>query len=71
MTLLSAFGLFAVTAMLIPYALEDRSDLVCSGICILMPAGLDLWMPSGRVAIRIGWGSVVRNCSEAVVVEKS
>ncbi|HEU5235283.1 MAG TPA: hypothetical protein VFU50_20675 [Terriglobales bacterium] len=26
MTLLSAFGLFAVTAMLIPYALEDRSD---------------------------------------------
>jgi hypothetical protein len=38
MTLLSAFGLFAVTAMLVSYALEDRSHwftLAFAAACVL------------------------------------
>ena len=38
MSLLSAFGLFAVTAMLVTYALEDRSrwfTLAFAGACAL------------------------------------
>ncbi len=38
MSVLSAFGLFAVTAMLVTYALEDRSPwfvLAFTGACLL------------------------------------
>jgi hypothetical protein len=38
MDTLTAFGLFAVTAMLVCYALEDRSHwfaLACAGACAL------------------------------------
>jgi hypothetical protein len=38
---LTAFGLFAVTAMLVTYALEDRSHwfiLVFAGACVLASA---------------------------------
>jgi hypothetical protein len=54
MTLLSAFGLFAVTLMLVTYALEARSHLVRSGVCVLMRAGFDVRISARRVALWIG-----------------
>jgi hypothetical protein len=71
MTLLSAFGLFAVTAMLVTYAPEARSDwfilafacalgsictkrLVHFGVRMRMRIGIDLRIPSGRMAVRPG-----------------
>ena len=59
MDALTAFGLFAVTAMLLTYALEDRSPwfiLVFAGACVLASATafskalgrLALLRPSGQ-----------------------
>jgi len=47
---LTLFGLFAVTAMLVTYALEERSRwfiLAFAAAC----AGFDLWVSAGRLAV--------------------
>ena len=57
---LTLFGLFAVTAMLVCYALEDRTSPVCPGLRRRLRAGLDLRLPAGRVAVRAGRGDLGR-----------
>jgi len=50
MNVLTAFGLFSVTAMLVCYSLEKRGAwliLAFAGSC-----GVRLWVPSRRVAVR-------------------
>ena len=54
MDALTLLGLFAVTAMLICYALEDRSPLVRSRLCRSLRFRFCLWFPTGRMAIWIG-----------------
>jgi hypothetical protein len=54
---LTLFGLFAVTAMLVSYALEDRSRwfiLAFAAAC----AGLNLRISAGRLAVRVGRGDL-------------
>ena len=57
---LTMFGLFAVTAMLICYALEDRSSMVYSCLRGSLRARFHLWVSARRVAIRPGRGGLVR-----------
>ena len=60
MDALSLFGLFAVTAMLVAYALEDRSPwliLAFAGACAL---GSGLRFPAGGLAVRAGRGDLGR-----------
>jgi hypothetical protein len=47
MDALTLFGLFAVTAMLVCYALEDRSHW----FVLLFAASLGLWLPARRLAV--------------------
>ena len=54
MTLLSAFGLFAVTAMLITYALEERSAWFVLAFAFSCLLGSAVWIPPRCMAIRIG-----------------
>ena len=54
MDALTLLGLFAVTAMLICYALEDRSPLVHSRLRRSLRFRFCLWFPTGRMAIWIG-----------------
>jgi hypothetical protein len=51
---LTLFGLFAVTAMLLCYALEDRSSWYVLGFALAPCAGFDLRFPAGRLAVRAG-----------------
>ena len=55
---LTAFGLFAVTAMLVCYALEDRSDRFILALLVRVPR-IALWFSSGRVAFWRGGGHLV------------
>ena len=48
MDALTLFGLFAVTAMLVFYALEDRSAIVHSRICGRVRYGIGVWLPARR-----------------------
>ena len=60
MDALSLFGLFAVTAMLVCYALEDRSTwyiLAFSGAC----AWVGIRFPARRMALRSSGGGLGRN----------
>jgi hypothetical protein len=50
---LTAFGLFAVTAMLVCYALEEQSTWLILAFAAACGLG-SLWVPSGRLAVRIG-----------------
>ena len=50
---LTLFGLFAVTAMLIFYALEDRSPWFILAFAGRLCPWFGLWLPTGRVAV---WG---------------
>jgi hypothetical protein len=49
---LTLFGLFAVTAMLITYAFEQRSPWFILALCRVVRARLGLWLSAGRVAVR-------------------
>lgn len=51
MDLLTAFGLFAVTAMLVCYALEDRSAWFVLAFAGRLCAGLGLRLPARRMAV--------------------
>ena len=62
MNLLTAFGLVAVTLMLVFYALERRSrwyTLAFAGACAL---GFGVRVSPGSMAVRIGRGCVVARC---------
>jgi hypothetical protein len=54
MTPLTIFGLFAVTAMLVCYALEVRSRWFIPRLCRSLHARLGLRIPAGSVAVRPG-----------------
>jgi hypothetical protein len=79
MDALTAFGLFAVTAMLVCYALEDRSHwfvLAFAGACALGSAYgflqgglLDCWRLFGQPSLcKDGRGDLIRvmNCRSAL-----
>ena len=53
MEALTAFGLATVTAMLVFYALEDRSPLVHPRVRGRLRARLDLWLPARRLAVGV------------------
>jgi ABC-type antimicrobial peptide transport system permease subunit len=68
MDALSLFGLFAVTAMLVAYALEDRSHwyiLAFAGACALG----SVWIHAGRLAVRAGRGDLGRRRVAALVCQ--
>jgi steroid 5-alpha reductase family enzyme len=49
---ITAFGLFAVTAMLVTYALEERRRVVYLGLCWSVRLRLDLRVSAGCLAVR-------------------
>ena len=51
MNRLTLFGLFAVTAMLVTYALENRSRWFILAFSGGLRAGLDLRLPARRLAV--------------------
>ena len=60
MDALTLFGLLALTAMLVFYALEDRSPwfiLAFAGACV---PRFGLWLPPRRLALRPGRGDLGR-----------
>ena len=64
---LTLFGLFAVTAMLVCYALEDRSRWFVLGFAVACASGIDLRISPGRLALWTGGGYLVF-CRVATVV---
>jgi hypothetical protein len=52
MDALTLFGLFAVTAVLVFYALEERSHHAIFGFAFACGLGSDLRLPARRVAVR-------------------
>ncbi|MEJ1977021.1 MAG: hypothetical protein WDN49_13810 [Acetobacteraceae bacterium] len=64
---LTLFGLAAVTAMLLCYAFEARSHWFGLGFAIACAAGVRLWVPAGRLAVRPGGGGLVRRGAAALV----
>ena len=66
MDALSLFGLFAVTAMLVAYALEERSHWF---ILAFAGAWLGLRISAGRVAIRTGRGDLGRRRVASLVCQ--
>jgi hypothetical protein len=54
MDALSAFGFFAVTAMLITYALEPRHF----SFCRRLRQGFSLWISTGCMALQRGGGDL-------------
>ena len=69
MDLLTAFGLFAVTAMLVTYALEDQQPLVHPGLCRGLPARLGLWLPARRLAFWRARGGLGRRGGLALALQ--
>jgi hypothetical protein len=63
---LTAFGLVAVSAMLLFYALEDRSHLVCAGVRWSLHSRIGLWVPAGRLAVRPTGGNLGCSCGSAL-----
>ena len=59
MSALTAFGLFAVTAMLVFYALEKRSSVVHLCFRFGLCAGFHLWFSARRMAVWRGGSRVV------------
>jgi hypothetical protein len=51
MDLLNVFGLLAVTAMLVTYALEDRNPWFHPGLCRGLPPGVGLWVLARGLAV--------------------
>jgi len=64
---LTAFGLFGVTAMLVCYALEERSPCFVLAFAGALRAGLPIWIHAGRLAVRTGRGGVVFRRAAALV----
>jgi hypothetical protein len=60
MDALNLFGLGAVAAMLVFYALEDRSPQYIMAFGCRMSASIALRFPAGRVALRLGRGHLGR-----------
>ena len=60
MDALTAFGLFAVTLMLVTYALEDRSPWFILAFAGRLRARLGLRLPAGRLAVRRHRGDLGR-----------
>jgi hypothetical protein len=58
MDALTLFGLIAVTAMLVFYALEDRSPWFNPRLCRRLRACLALRLPARRLAFRRGGGDL-------------
>jgi hypothetical protein len=54
MDMLTILGLFAVTAMLVFYALEGSEPMVHCGVCRGVRSRLRLWLSPRRVALRAG-----------------
>ena len=69
MNLLTAFGLFAVTAMLLCYALEDRHTAFILGFAVAC-AGIGIWFSSRSVAFRSCRGRLVFRRDSTLVAEK-
>jgi len=66
MDALSLFGLFAVSAMLLCYALEDRSHWYIPRLRGGLRARLGLRLSAGRLAVRAGRGRLGRCCAAAL-----
>ncbi len=62
MNRLTLFGLFAVTAMLVCYALEGLQPLVCPWLRLGLCTGFGLWISPGRLAFWGGRGDLVSRC---------
>ena len=67
MNRLTLFGLFAVTAMLVCYAFENRSRWFILGVQRGVRAGLDLRLPAGRLAVWNCGGCLVAGRAAALV----
>ena len=67
MNLLSAFGLAAVTLMLLFYALERRRPMVRLGIRWCLRTGFCLWFSPRSLAIRSRGGRLVSGRGQALV----
>jgi hypothetical protein len=68
MNRLTAFGLFAVTAMLVLYALEKKHQWCILGFAAALRARLRLWISSGRLALWIGRRHL-GNCGRSQMVD--
>ncbi len=66
MDALQLFGLFAVTAMLVCYALEDRSHWYILGFAGACALGSAYGFLAGRLAVRAGRGGLGRCCAAAL-----
>ena len=66
MDALTLFGLIAVTAMLVFYALEDVNPALFIGLCRGLRGGFGLRVPARRVAVRRDRGDLGRHCRLAV-----
>jgi hypothetical protein len=62
---LTLFGLVAVTAMLVTYALESRT-LVHPGLRRSLSARVDLRFPARGLAVRASRGDLGDGCAEAL-----
>ena len=69
MDALSLFGLFAVTAMLVAYALEERSHWFILAFAGGLRARLGLRLSAGRLAVRAGRGDLGRRRVAALVCQ--
>jgi hypothetical protein len=67
MTRLTAFGLFAVTAMLLCYALEDRSRWFIFIFCSWLRSWFRLRIPAGRLAVWHSRSSLDNRCAASLV----
>ncbi len=70
MSPLSLFGLFAVSAMLLCYALESRSAWFILGFSFSCALGIGLRIPAGGLAIRLRGGRLDR-CGGAALVARA
>jgi len=66
MDALTLFGLLAVTAMLVFYALEDRSPWFILAFAGGLWPRFGLWLPARRLAFRPGRGNLGRRGSLAL-----
>ncbi len=67
---LTLFGLFAVTAMLVCYALEDRSRWFVLGFAVACALGSVYGFLQRGLALRGGGSHLVPGCGAALVVEE-
>ena len=63
---LTAFGLFSVTAMLVCYALENRSPWYTLAFAVSCALGILVWICAGRLAVWVDRGGLGRGCDPAL-----